>query len=130
MLIEINSQTDFVAMSDTFIQLSNEITEAIFKANIADLDKALQTKTISGISVAEACIQLTSKIGEKTSVRRFVFVHKQNNEVFAHYVHSNNKIGVLLVLSANANPIVGKNVAMHAAAMAPKFLNKTQVDQT
>jgi elongation factor Ts len=129
MLIEINSQTDFVAMSDSFIELSNQITEAIYHAYHQKLEDALKVKTANGMTVDEACTQLTAKLGEKTSVRRFVFVDKQKDQSFVHYIHSNNKIGVLLLLGPDANLNAGRDVAMHAAAMAPKFLNKSEVDQ-
>jgi elongation factor Ts len=130
LVIEINSQTDFVAMSDKFIQLSNEITQAIFAANVTSLADALSVKTVNGVTVEEACTELTARIGEKTAVRRFEVIHKKPDEVFAHYVHNNNKIGVLLVLTPGSSETVGHDVAMHAAAMNPKFLSQNDVDQT
>ncbi|MDR0675336.1 MAG: translation elongation factor Ts [Mycoplasmataceae bacterium] len=129
LLIEINSQTDFVAMSSSFIELSNEITQAIFNANPNTLEDALKAKTIKGLTVEEACTELTARIGEKTAVRRFEIINKKSDEVFAHYVHNNNKIGVLLVLTKGSNDIAGHDVAMHAAAMNPKFLSQQDVDQ-
>jgi elongation factor Ts len=130
LILEINSQTDFVAMSDKFITLSNEIAETIFKHKPATLDAALKLATKNGTTVEDECTQLTATIGEKTGVRRFQIVEKQAGQEFAHYIHSNRKIGVLLVLDAGSQPSVGKDVAMHAAAMNPKFLNQTEVDQT
>jgi elongation factor Ts len=130
LIVEINSQTDFVAMSDKFITLSNEITQTILHHLPKTLELALHLKTKSGATIEEACTQLTATIGEKTGVRRFQIIEKQDNQSFAHYVHNNNKIGVLLLLDAGGNPAIGRDVAMHAAAMNPKFLNKTEVDQT
>jgi elongation factor Ts len=130
LLIEINSQTDFVAMSNSFIELSNEITQAIFHANVTTLAEALQVKTAKGITVEAACTELTARIGEKTAVRRFEVINKKPDEVFAHYVHNNNKIGVILVLTPGSNESAGHDVAMHAAAMNPKFLSQHDVDQT
>jgi elongation factor Ts len=129
LLVEINSQTDFVAMSNSFIELTNEITQAVFHANVNTLAEALTVKTVKGVTVDEACTELTARIGEKTALRRLEVVHKQPNEVFAHYVHNNNKIGVLLVMNPGANEIAGHDVAMHAAAMNPKFLSQQEVDQ-
>jgi elongation factor Ts len=129
LLIEINSQTDFVAMSDKFIELSNEITQAIFDANTTTLNEALKAKTTSGMTVEEVCTEFTARIGEKTAVRRFEIINKKSDEVFAHYVHNNNKIGVLLVLTNGSSETAGHDVAMHAAAMNPKFLNQNDVDQ-
>jgi elongation factor Ts len=130
LILEINSQTDFVAMSDKFITLSNEISATIFKHKPATLDAALKLATNSGATVEAECTQLTATIGEKTGVRRFQIIEKQAEQEFAYYIHSNRKIGVLLILDAGSNPTVGKDVAMHAAAMNPKFLNQTEVDQT
>jgi elongation factor Ts len=129
LIIEINSQTDFVAMGNSFIELSNEITQAIFKANVNTLDEGLKAKTKSGMTVEDACTELTARIGEKTAVRRFEVVNKKSDEVFAHYVHNNNKIGVLLVMTSGSKESIGHDVAMHAAAMNPKFLDQSQVDQ-
>ncbi|MDR2823451.1 MAG: translation elongation factor Ts [Mycoplasmataceae bacterium] len=127
-LVEINSQTDFVAMSDNFIKLVDEITLAIFRSNAKTIEEALVIKTHSNITVEEACIQLTAKIGEKIIVRRFMILEKSNDEVFAHYTHSNNKISVLLKLKPQSNVTAGRDVAMHAAAMAPRFLSQNEVD--
>ncbi|MDR3330327.1 MAG: translation elongation factor Ts [Mycoplasmataceae bacterium] len=129
LVIEINSQTDFVAMSDKFIQLSNEITQAVLKANAKSLDEALKAKTSTGATVEEACTELTARIGEKTGVRRFEIVTKKDDEVFGHYVHNNNKIAVLLVMTAGSSEHAGHDAAMHAAAMNPKFLSQKDVDQ-
>jgi elongation factor Ts len=117
-------------MSDKFITLSNEITQTILHHLPKTVESALQLKTKDGATIEEACTQLTATIGEKTGVRRFQIIEKQDNQIFAHYIHSNNKIGVLLLLDAGGNPTAGRDVAMHAAAMNPKFLNKTEVDQT
>jgi elongation factor Ts len=130
LIIEINSQTDFVAMSNRFIVLSDEIALAILKHLPKTLDEALQLKTNSGVTIQEECTQLTATIGEKTGVRRFQIVEKQHDQIFAHYVHNNNKIGVLLILDAGSDAGVGRDIAMHAAAMNPKFLSKNEVDQT
>jgi elongation factor Ts len=117
-------------MSDRFLTLSNEIALSVLKHLPKTLDEALQLKTNSGATVQDECTQLTATIGEKTGVRRFQIIEKQNDQIFAHYVHNNNKIGVLLVLDAGSDATVGRDVAMHAAAMNPKFLSKNEVDQT
>lgn len=129
LLLEINSQTDFVAMSDSFIQLSNEITLTVFKNQPTTIEEANNLKTPCGSTIEQLCQELTAKIGEKTALRRFVFIHKQDNQKFASYVHNNKKIGVVLVMNNEANEVVGKDVAMHAAAMNPKFLNASEVNQ-
>jgi elongation factor Ts len=129
LILEINSQTDFVAMSDAFIQLSNEITLAVYKNKPASLQEANQLKINSGLTIEQACQELTAKIGEKTALRRFVFITKQSNQKFASYVHNNKKIAVVLCMNDVSNEVIGKDTAMHAAAMNPKFLNAKEVDQ-
>lgn len=129
MLLEINCQTDFVSMSDAFIQLTNEITLTIFNQKPNSVEEANKSKTNSGLTVEQSCQDLTAKIGEKVAIRRFIFIQKNTNQKFASYVHNNKKIGVILVMNDSANENVGKDVAMHAAAMNPKFLNASEVDQ-
>jgi elongation factor Ts len=129
LVLEINSQTDFVAMSDVFIELTNKISQAVFQYKPKSLDEAKNLQIDSRITIEGACQELTAKIGEKTGLRRFVFINKKDNEKFAHYVHNNRKIAVILVLDSLSDEIVGRDVSMHAAAMKPKFLNSSQVDQ-
>jgi elongation factor Ts len=116
-------------MSDKFIKLGNDVTEAIFLANPTSLQDALKVKVTDGHSVEEICTELTARIGEKIAVRRFEIIHKKSDELFAHYVHSNNKIAVLLLMNSNSDEKVGHDVAMHAAAMNPKFLSENDIDQ-
>lgn len=129
LILEINSQTDFVAMSDTFLQLSDEIASSIFDQKPSSIEQANHLKISSGISIEQACQELTAKIGEKTILRRFQLVHKSPQQKFAYYVHNNKKIAVLLVMSETSDEVVGRDVAMHAAAMNPRFLNVNEVDQ-
>jgi elongation factor Ts len=72
---------------------------------------------------------MTGKLGEKIAVRRFAIEIKDPKHAFASYVHTNGRIGVLLKFDNQIPDNVGKDIAMHAAAMAPKFLDKNSVDQ-
>jgi elongation factor Ts len=130
LLIEINSQTDFVAMNNAFIELSNKITECIFKHHPNSVEQANGLIINNNQTIEHACHELTAKIGEKIAIRRFVFVTKNNSEKFATYIHNNRKIGVILVASQSSNETAIKDASMHAAAMNPKFLNASQVNQT
>jgi elongation factor Ts len=116
-------------MSDNFIKLSDEICETIIKNNVSTLEQALTTKASSNETIEGLCTELTARIGEKIAIRRFQLITKNDNEVFESYVHSNRKIAVLLVMSQGSNTTVGHDVAMHAAAMNPKFLSSKDVDQ-
>lgn len=128
-IVEINSQTDFVAKNENFLQLASDIKGAILTYLPADLNACLNIKLPNGMTIEQACNELTGKIGEKIAVRRFTIVSKDANQSFGVYEHSNKKIAVLLVLDGQVNPEVGKNVAMHAAAMGPKFMDRSCVDQ-
>ncbi len=129
-IVEINSQTDFVAKNDNFLQLASDIKAAILSNCPSSIEQCNQTKLPSGNTIEEACKELTGKIGEKIAVRRFQIVNKDANSSFGLYEHSNKKIAVLLVLNGKVDAKVGKNVAMHAAAMGPKFMDRNSVDQT
>lgn len=128
-ILEINSQTDFVAKNEMFLELASAIKAAILTSAPADLNACLQVKLPTGNTVEQACTELTSKIGEKIVLRRFQLVTKDENDTFGAYEHFNKKIAVLLVLANKVDPTIGKNVAMHAAAMAPKFMDRNSVDQ-
>jgi elongation factor Ts len=80
------------------------------------------------ISIKDACIDLTAKIGEKISLRRYEIVGKDDNHIFASYQHTNKKIAVLLTIDKVVDLAIAKDIAMHAAAMAPRYLNASQVD--
>ena len=128
-MFEINSQTDFVAKNEHFINLVSQIKLKISEFKPTAVDEVYKIKLDNGSTVEEEMKQLIAKIGENIVLRRLVVVEKKDNESFASYRHSNSKIGVLLLLSTNnVDPEVGKNIAMHAAAMNPRFLNKTQVN--
>lgn len=128
-IVEINSQTDFVAKNENFLQLASDIKAAILTAQPKDLQSCLDIKLSNGMTIQQACDELTGKIGEKIAVRRFQLVSKQAGQTFGIYEHSNKKIAVLLVLEGQVESEVGKNVAMHAAAMGPKFMDRSCVDQ-
>ncbi len=128
-IVEINSQTDFVAKNDNFLKLASDIKAAILTNKPTDLNACLQVKLPSGMSIEQSCNELTGKIGEKITVRRFQLITKNDNQSFGVYEHFNKKIAVLLVLDGASLEEVGKNVAMHAAALGPKFMDRSCVDQ-
>jgi elongation factor Ts len=129
-ILEVNSQTDFVATNELFKELVNDIALTLIDSAEYDIEKATKLQLVSGKGTIEsACNELTGKIGEKISLRRFQLLVKESSQQFAHYEHFNGKTGVLLILNTKIEEKFGKDVAMHAAAMAPKFLSKDQVDK-
>ena len=120
-VIEVNSETDFVAKNDEFKELINTISNALINSNVSSVEEALKLSTEDG-TLEDTITNKIAKIGEKLSFRRFALVEKSDNETFGSYIHMNGKIAVLVVLEG-ANTEVAKDVAMHAAAMRPKYLN-------
>ena len=120
-VIEVNSETDFVAKNDEFKELINTISNALINSNVSSVEDALKLSTTDG-TLEDTITNKIAKIGEKLSFRRFALVEKSDNETFGSYIHMNGKIAVLVVLEG-ANTEAAKDVAMHAAAMRPKYLN-------
>jgi elongation factor Ts len=124
-ILELNSETDFVAKNEEFISLVKEIGSTLVKSDVETLDDALALKTKEG-TVNDSIIAKTAKIGEKLSLRRFTIVTKSAKEVFGSYIHMGGKIAALVVLDG-ANETVAKDVAMQAAAMRPLYTNSAEV---
>ena len=126
-ILEVNSETDFVAKNDEFKSLVNELLEVIVDSDANTLEEAMELKTSEG-TVADLITQKTAKIGEKLSLRRFSRVVKEDNEVFGEYIHMGGKIAVLTVLTGT-DENVAKDVAMHAAAMRPVYVKIADVPE-
>lgn len=125
-VLEVNSETDFVAKNEEFKELVNTIASTIIDSNLTDeVEEALKLQT-SGCTIEELIIEKTAKIGEKLSLRRFVKIEKTPSESFGEYIHMGGKIAVLTVLD-NASSEVAKDVAMHAAAIRPQYVRRENV---
>lgn len=124
-IYEINSETDFVAKNDVFKDFVNEVGMLLLNNDVNDVDSALMIKTDEG-TLNDLIINITAKIGEKISFRRFIKLEKQDNESFGQYLHMGGKIAVLTLLEGN-NEEVAKDVAMHIAAMNPKYIGREDV---
>ena len=125
-VLEVNSETDFVAKNEEFKELVNTIASTIIDSNLTDeVEEALKLQT-SGCTIEELIVDKTAKIGEKLSLRRFVKIEKTPSESFGEYIHMGGKIAVLTVLD-NASSEVAKDVAMHAAAMRPQYVRRENV---
>ena len=124
-IVEVNSETDFVAKNDEFKELVNEILEAIIENEPNTVEDVLELPSTAG-TINDLIVAKTSKIGEKLSFRRFTKVTKADNESFGEYIHMGGKIAVLTIVE-NASSEVAKDVAMHAAAMKPTYVKTTDV---
>ncbi len=123
-IIEVNSETDFVAKNQEFVNLVKTIANTIIDNNVSTVEEALKLKAGEN-TLEELIIDKTSKIGEKISFRRFEIVEKEDTEVFGTYSHMGGKIAVLTRLTSNEE--VAKDVAMQAAAMRPLYLTREDV---
>ncbi len=126
-VVELNSETDFVAKNSEFKELLDKIGNAILDNNCEDMESALNAKS-GDETVNELIVNATAKIGEKISLRRFEIVTKEDDEVFGSYLHMGGKISSLTVVKGD-NEDVARDVAMQAAAMRPLYVNVASVPE-
>ncbi len=126
-IVEVNSETDFVAKNPEFTGLVNDIASAILNSNVSTVEDAVKLE-VNGTSIENMIVDKTATIGEKLSFRRFELVEKQDNQVFGTYSHMGGKIVTLAVLEGTDEE-VAKDVAMQIAAMRPLYLDKDSVPE-
>ena len=126
-ILEVNSETDFVSKNQEFVNMISVIGHALLKSDAKTLEEANAVATEFG-TVADYIIENVAKIGEKLSLRRFEIVEKNDDEVFGEYLHMGGRIAALTVLKG-ANEEVAKDIAMQAAAMKPLYLDITSVPE-
>ena len=135
-LIEINSETDFVAKNQDFISFCKELSEINFSTK-SDLNKINETKMKNGILVKDNLVNLIAKIGEKIIIRRANFFDKKKGMNF-FYVHSSIDEGIGKIISAvnidgitkGKNEEIGVKIAMHIAASNPLAIDKDGIEKT
>ena len=120
-VVELNSETDFVAKNEEFKELLDKIGNTILDNNVTTMEDALNSKC-GDETINDLIVNATAKIGEKISLRRFEVVEKADNEVFGSYLHMGGKISSLTVVEGE-NEEVARDVAMQAAAMRPQYIN-------
>ena len=125
-ILEINSETDFVAKNEKFVTLVKVVAEAILTNEPASLESALEVNA-GGKTVQEVINEGIATIGEKLSLRRFEVVTKTDADSFGAYSHMGGRIGVLTLVEGSKDEEAAKDVAMHIAALAPRYLDETQV---
>jgi len=125
-IIEVNSETDFVATNDTFNGLVDSIGDTIAKQEPADLDAALAWKTADGDTINEAIVKTTQVTSENVQLRRFAVLKKTDSQVFGAYLHQGGQIAAVVVLDG-ADEETAKDVAMHVAAINPEFVSKEDI---
>ena len=130
-VIEINSETDFVAKNDEFVNFVKEVAQAALDNEPADMEALKKVVLSGGKTVEDTLTDKISKIGENMSVRRFEQL-KVKDGIVVEYIHGGGKISVLVALESTGDKealeILGKDLAMQVAAMNPKYISREDVD--
>lgn len=127
-IVEINSQTDFVAKNEQFQQFVKDVATAALTGKTTTIEALKKAKLASGKTVEETALELTATIGEKVDVRRVGYL--ETTGTIGNYVHPvGSKIGVIVALNNGANESHAADLAMHIAAVnpAPEYINKTEI---
>ena len=122
-LVEVNSETDFVAKDESFVAFANEVAKSALASGAGDGESLKSAKTAAGGTVEEARQALIAKIGENIQVRRMVRVDSTHN--VGAYVHG-GRIGVLVEVKGGSAELA-RGIAMHVAAMNPPYISAQHV---
>ncbi|EKN64069.1 elongation factor Ts [Neobacillus bataviensis LMG 21833] len=128
-ILEVNSETDFVAKNEGFQTLVKELAAHLIKNKPATVEEATAQTMENGAIVADHINAAIAKIGEKLSLRRFAVVSKTDNDAFGAYLHMGGRISVLSVLEGSTDADAAKDISMHIAALRPKYVSRDQVSQ-
>ena len=126
-IVEVNSETDFVAKNAEFQELVKTICDVVAQNKPADLEAALKIE-VNGKPLETVIAEASGKIGEKLSFRRFEIFTKEDNEVFGAYSHMGGKM-VSIVKLSDADEEKAKDIAMHVAAINPQFISQDEIPQ-
>lgn len=122
-MIEINSETDFVARDENFTSFANKVAEAALNSSVSTIDELSALTLDSGSTVEQARQELVAKIGENIKLRRLE--RMSCDGIIGHYMHG-SRIGVMVALK-NGNEVLAKDIAMHIAASKPIVVSRDQV---
>ena len=125
-IIELNSETDFVAGNAEFNELLRAVANAIVEFAPADVEAALALEVEAGQTLNDKIVGTTQITGEKITLRRFTVVEKSDSENFGSYSHLAGSISALVVVDG-ASEAAAKDIAMHVAAIAPQYVSDDQV---
>lgn len=128
-LVEVNSETDFVAKNDEFQQFVSDVAKTIAEQNPADVE-ALKELKCGDSTIGEMLTEKIAKIGENMNIRRFARI--ETTGAVVDYIHAAGKIGVLVEADAENNDTTKeclRNVAMQVAALSPKYLSSDDIPE-
>ena len=127
-VLEVTSETDFVAKNDRFLALLDEAAKTIFNSNAKTVEEALALPTAEG-TLNDSFIGAVAVIGEKITLRRFEIVEKSDDELFGSYTHQGGRIVAVTVVKGTADAQVAKNMAMQVASMNPTYVSRDEMPQ-
>ncbi len=127
-ILELNSETDFVAKNEQFLDLLSTISGLLIDSEATTLEEGLAVTDSEGTSISELVTNGTASIGEKIDLRRFKIITKSDDQAFANYSHMGGRISVLALTNGD-NAEVTKQVCMHIAAANPQYLSTDQISE-
>lgn len=125
-IVEVNCETDFVAKNEKFAAFIDRLCKTIINSSAKTMEEALALTEEDGSTINDDVINMTATIGEKISFRRFNIFEKNDNQTFGEYTHMGGKISTLTLIDGD-NKEVANDVAMHLAAMNPKYVSREVV---
>ena len=125
-IVEVNCETDFVAKNEKFSAFIDRLCKTLINGDAKTMEEALELKEEDGSTINEDVINMTATIGEKISFRRFNVLTKTDDQSFGRYIHMGGKISSLTLINGK-NEEVAADVAMHLAAMNPKYVSREVV---
>ncbi|MEY8291178.1 translation elongation factor Ts [Carnobacteriaceae bacterium 52-44] len=127
-VVEVNSETDYVAKNEQFQTLVKDIAKTIATNKPASVEEAQELAMENGEKISDAITSAITTIGENITLRRFELVEKEDDEIFGAYEHMGGSISVLTLIEGGSEE-VARNVAMHVAALNPQYLEREDVPQ-
>ena len=125
-IVEVNSETDFVAKNEKFLQLLDKTLNTLIDSNAKTVDEAMELKTEDG-TLKDTFVAAVATIGEKITLRRFAILSKQDDEEFGAYMHQGGRISALTLVKGTDDPQVAKNMAMQVASMNPTYVSRNDM---
>ncbi|HLV49390.1 MAG TPA: translation elongation factor Ts [Erysipelothrix sp.] len=126
-IVELNSETDFVAKNEQFLSLVETVSNAILNNNPQTNEDVLALE-VDGTTISDLVINATSTIGEKITFRRFEVLNKDDNQVFGSYKHMGGSISAIVVVEGD-NEEIAKDMAMQIASMNPTYVSMKDIPQ-
>ena len=125
-IVEVNCETDFVAKNEKFAAFIDRLCKTLINGNAKTMEEAEALVEEDGTTIKDDVINMTATIGEKISFRRFNVLTKTDDQTFGRYSHMNGKISSLTLINGNSEEVAA-DVAMHLAAMNPKYVSRDVV---